>query len=75
MWCDTNSGERTRLACWFRRPRRNDFSRTIVYSPFFHSFLKVREHEGVLASTRGRVRSPDKSSTTEVAADDLNRLV
>lgn len=56
-----NSGERTRLACRLRRPRRAGViagDETSMCVETRHS-SKVRDDEAVIARTRGRVRSPD----------------
>jgi len=53
------SGERTRLACWFRRHAETNFAGgTGPRCPE----VKVRDDGGVIASTRWRVRSPGRRS-------------
>jgi hypothetical protein len=52
-----NSGERTRPRVLFAAPSRQNFS--LSPTQWAVGPGKVRDGEGALASTRGRVRSPE----------------
>jgi hypothetical protein len=67
----SKSGEHTRLACWFRRPRRNNLSWQFTTDSELSKREKVRDDEDAIASTRdARATQEPVQSQTETASLD-----